>query len=74
MEDSTPKRDKSQELDAALGRLRIKCCRAHPRKEVKGFCEDCGVFFCGECFDKHMDHDAGTLKKFCAKRKKDILN
>ena len=78
MENSTPKRDESQELDAAQVELRIKCCmrccKAHPEEEIVAFCNNCGVFFCKKCMEVHVDHSTESLREFCWRKKNGVLD
>lgn len=52
----------------------MKCCRKCPVKDIKGYCDDCKVFFCKECMEDHIDHEIVSTKKFCEGKKKDILS
>ena len=49
-------------------------CKTHSLRKIKGYCNDCKKFFCKECMEEHIEHNAEKLKNFCEKRKNDILN
>ena len=55
--------------------LKIRYCKAHPKKEINGFCEECKEFFCIKCVMNHLEHKGlKKLETFCKERKESVLS